>query len=81
MNILEIGIARGIEEGREEGMKQGKEEGRLKALIENVDSAIKNFNIDLQRACEGLGTSVEEYEKAKQYFLTHETVCADSGNQ
>lgn len=28
---------------------------------------MKNFDIDLQSACGGLGTSVEEYERAKQY--------------
>lgn len=75
MNILEIGIAKGeeigLEKGREEGMKQGREEGRLKTLVENVESAMKNFNIDLQQACTGLGTSVEEYEMAKQYFLNY----------
>lgn len=58
MNILEIGMAKGKE--------LGLEEGRLKTLIKYVESAMKNFNIDLQQACEGLGTTVEEYEKAKQ---------------
>lgn len=57
MNILEIGIAH----GREEGKIQGYE-----ILIRNVESAMKNLCIDLQRACEALGTSIEEYEDAKQ---------------
>lgn len=34
---------------------------------------MKNFDIDLQSACGGLGTSVEEYERAKQYFLEHDS--------
>lgn len=58
MNILEIGLAQGIE--------QGIERGRANTLIENVEAAMKNFGIDLKRACEGLGSSVEEYEKAKE---------------
>ena len=58
MNILEIGLERGKE--------LGLEEGRLKTLIRNVESAMKNFGIGLQQACEGLETSIEEYEKAKQ---------------
>lgn len=33
-------------------------------LIRNVESAMKNFGIDLQKACEGLGISVKEYEEA-----------------
>ncbi|MBD5475220.1 MAG: Rpn family recombination-promoting nuclease/putative transposase [Lachnospiraceae bacterium] len=75
MNILEIGMARGEEIGLERGLEKGREEGRLRTLIENVESAMKNFKIDLQQACVGLGISVEEYEKAKQYFLTHKTDC------
>ena len=54
MNILEIGL------------KQGIEQGMAKSLVKNVESAMKNFGIDLQRACEGLGTTVEEYEQAKE---------------
>ena len=54
MNILEIGIQRGIEQGHAE------------ALVKSVESAMKNFSIDLQKACEGLGTTVEEYKTAKE---------------
>ena len=35
-------------------------------MIRNVESAMKNFGIDLRKACEGLGVSVEEYEEAKR---------------
>ena len=57
MNILEIGIQQGIE--------QGIEQGSAETLVKNVESAMKNFGIDLQKACEGLGTTVEEYQAAK----------------
>lgn len=50
MDILEIGI----------------EQGRLQNLVRNVDSVMKNFGIDLPRACEGLEISVKEYEQAKE---------------
>lgn len=30
---------------------------------------MKNFGIDLQKACEDLGTTVEEYKKAKQQMV------------
>lgn len=58
MNILEIGLKQGIEQGIEQGM--------AKSLIKNVESAMRSFNVDLQRACEGLGTTLEEYEAAKE---------------
>lgn len=54
MNILEIGIEKGIEKGS------------LLTLVKNVESAMKNMNTDQQKACEVLGVSVEEYESAKQ---------------
>ncbi len=70
MNILEIGLKQGIEQGIEQGMAQGIEKGiergMAKSLIKNVESAMRNFNVDLQRACEGLGTTLEEYEAAKE---------------
>lgn len=53
MNILEIGI----------------EKGSRETLIRNVESAMKNLDLDLQKACKALGTSVEEYEKAKQQTI------------
>lgn len=66
VNILEIGLAQGIEQGMEQGIEQGIEQGRAETLVRNVESAMKNFNINLEKACEGLGTSVAEYEGAKE---------------
>ena len=53
--------------GLEQGLEQGRTEGELKTLVKNVEAAMKNFHISLKEACEGLGTTVEEYEKAKNY--------------
>ena len=44
----------------------GKEMGAAETLIKNIESAMKNLNLDLQKACEGLGTTVEEYQAAKK---------------
>lgn len=74
MNILEIGLAQGrklgMEQGRVEGMEQGIaegiEQGRANTLVKNVEAAMENFGVDLQRACEGLGVSVKDYESAKE---------------
>ena len=49
----------------EEGLEEGIKEGILKTLVKNVEAAMSNFHISLKEACEGLGTTVEEYEKAK----------------
>lgn len=74
MGIIEIGIERGIQQGIEQGIQQGIEQGiqqgieqgNAETLINNVEAAMKNFGIDLQRACEGLETSVEKYKNAKE---------------
>lgn len=65
MSILDIGYEQGKELGIREGRKEGRKEGKDQMMIRNVESAMKNFGIDLRKACEGLGVSVEEYEEAK----------------
>lgn len=66
MNIFEIGVAQGEELGARRGEKRGIEIGTAQVLVKNIDSAMKNLGIDLQQACEVLGSSVDAYENAKQ---------------
>ncbi len=73
MGILEIGMERGKElgmklgmsQGLEQGLAQGLEQGRFATLVRLVDTFMKNYGLDLQKACEGLEISPEEYEKAR----------------
>ncbi|MDE7199534.1 MAG: hypothetical protein K2O15_11730, partial [Lachnospiraceae bacterium] len=58
MNIFETGVERGIE--------LGIEQGNLKTLVRSVELSMKNFQVNLQEACQGLEISVEEYENAKR---------------
>ena len=55
-----------FEDGEKTGYDKGKEEGDSSRLIKSVEAAMRKFNVDLQTACEGIGTSVEEYRKAKE---------------
>ncbi len=78
MNILEIGLAQGIEKGIEQGIAQGiekgieqgiergLEQGAAQVLVRDAEALMRNLGIDLKRACEGLGISVEEYHAAKE---------------
>ncbi|HJC57677.1 MAG TPA: hypothetical protein H9700_09990 [Candidatus Eisenbergiella intestinipullorum] len=38
--------------------------GDAKRLVKSVEAVMKIFHADLQTACEGVGSSVEEYTKA-----------------
>lgn len=59
------GLKEWMEDERNEGKEIGKEIGDASRLIISVEAAMKNFDVDLKQACEGTGTTVEEYEKAK----------------
>ena len=53
-------------------MEKGRQEGNRETLVRNVESVMKNFNITLQKACDGLGITTKEYEEAKaQIALLH----------
>lgn len=53
------------ERGLRKGMDQGQKE-TARNLISNVDHAMESFHVDLARACEGLGTTVEAYQAARK---------------
>ena len=54
---------------RDEGYNEGYGEGASHKLVEDVENVMKNFHVDLQTACEGLNTTIEEYEMAKRKLL------------
>lgn len=53
------------ERGIRKGMEQVQKE-TARVLLSNVDNAMESFQVDLDRACEGLGTTVEAYRAAKE---------------
>ena len=54
MNILEIGIEKGIDLGRAE------------TLVKAVELMMKNLGMGLAEACKGMEITQEEYHKAKK---------------
>ena len=60
--LYEDGEASGYQKGEESGYRKGE----AKTLVQTIESLMQNFHIELQKACEGAGTSIAEYEKAKQ---------------
>mgnify|MGYP006883334395 CR=1 FL=1 len=46
--------------------RKGIERGEARRLVEDIENAMKYFQVTLETACEGLGTTVGGYEKAKR---------------
>lgn len=56
---------RGIRKGMEKGLERAQKE-IARNLLSNVEHAMESFHVDLERACEGLGTTVDAYQTAKE---------------
>ena len=60
------GEERGIKKGEKIGEKRGKKIGEARRLVLDVENAMNFFRVTLEKACEGLGTTLEKYEEAKR---------------
>lgn len=60
-----------IEDGKQEGLIEGIKVGRLDALKQSVENLMKSLSISLEKACELLGSSQEDYEVLRQTLNTH----------
>ena len=52
----------------DEGYDEGYDKGYGIKLLEDVNNLMNNLHLNLQEACDGLGTTVAEYEKAKKNY-------------
>lgn len=59
-----------VERTTKEVTKQVSEEVTAKDTLQSVNSLMKNLQLSLEKACEALGKTVEEYHAAKQYLDT-----------
>lgn len=57
---------KGRKEGRNEGIIEGEKRGEARRLVADIENAMKFFQVTLEKACEGLGTTVGGYEEAKK---------------
>lgn len=62
-------FSEGYEDGYDEGKSAGQTLGKATILLENVASIMKNLNINLAKACELLGVTVEDYYLAEQNLV------------
>ena len=57
---------KGREEGEAAGRREGRKEGEARRLVTDIENAMRFFQVTLEKACEGLGTTVGRYEEAKK---------------
>lgn len=59
-----------VRQGKREGLAEGKTEGiqcgMARQLVTDIENAMKFFQVTLEKACEGLGTTVGKYEEARK---------------
>lgn len=60
---------KGRVEGERKGMEKGVKCGEARRLVKDVESAMQFFKVTLEKACEGLGTTVHGYEEARKICL------------
>ena len=67
---VEHGIRQGIERGMAQGMERGMEQGIERGTAENLCKLVNNFmsrrKVTLEEACDALGISADDYNKAER---------------
>ena len=62
----EITVCELFDQYERKGRKEGIEHGEASRLIRDVENAMRYFQVTLEKACEGLGTTVHGYEEARK---------------
>ena len=63
--LIEDGRAEGKIAGRAEGKAEGILEGDAARIVKSIESVMKNLKVEAVKACEIIGVTIEEYQKAK----------------
>ena len=58
-------LEREVEEYNE-GLNEGLSQGKAGSLVNSVENLIKNLGFSLEEACSAVGSSVRQYEEAKE---------------
>ena len=68
---IKQGIKQGIEQGIEQGMAQGIERGTAENLYKLVSNFMSRRKVTLEEACDALGISADDYNKAERLTNEH----------
>ena len=68
----EVKVCELFDQYERKGRNEGEKKGEARRLVKDVESALNFFRVTLEKACEGLGTTVQGYEKAREICLESE---------
>lgn len=60
--FFEEGQEEGYSKGVADGKREGRVEGKAETLVNSIHKIMESLNLEVDKACELLGVSVEEYE-------------------
>ena len=66
------GVEHGIRQGIERGMAQGIERGTAENLCKLVNNFMSRRKVTLEEACDALGISSDDYNKAERLLNGHD---------
>ena len=69
---MERGMAQGIERGMAQGMERGMERGTAENLCKLVNNFMSRRKVTLEEACDALGISSDDYNKAERLLNGHD---------
>ena len=69
---IERGMAQGIERGMAQGMERGMERGTAENLCKLVNNFMSRRKVTLEEACDALGISADDYNKAERLLNGHD---------
>lgn len=58
-----------MRESEARGVLKGEKRGDARTLVKNVESIMRTLDLSLEKACEAMETTVEDYTKAKHMIL------------
>jgi len=68
----QAGYASGVEHGIKQGMAQGIERGTAENLCKLVNNFMSRRKVTLEEACDALGISSDDYNKAERLLNGHD---------
>ena len=76
--FFEEGQEEGYSKGVADGKKEGRAEGKAEALVNSIHKIMESLDLEIDKACELLGITVEEYGFMSKLMDAEKSICKES---